>query len=114
DVIVEESIDNFNGIIKLEAIEDFPADSKIKIALIEKYTHLLSPGTNGVQDYTNVMRKMYPDAGGSTISLSAGETTTIHFEFEIRSDWINQVQVVAFIQIGDSGEIIQAVQSLIY
>ena len=89
----------------------------LHIALIEKVIKFASPpGTNGDKTFPSVMRKMVPNANGTTLTteLPAGESKTFNFTIPVPSyiyDY-TQLGVVSFVQMKTSKEILQARESL--
>lgn len=76
---------------------------KARIAMVEREIHFATaPGTNGEKDFYNVMRKMYPNASGTTLATSwtVGQTQTLNFSGPIPSYIynMNEIQIVGFIQ----------------
>jgi hypothetical protein len=81
----------------------------LHIVLIESEIHYDS-ATNGETLFQYVMRDMIPDAGGSILSLSQGDTTISGIGFTLNSTWVDSnCEIVAFIQRNSSPfEVIQA------
>ncbi|RYD53429.1 MAG: T9SS type A sorting domain-containing protein [Sphingobacteriales bacterium] len=54
------------------------ANMKLRAALVEHLVYATAPGSNGETDFHNVVREMYPNAGGTTVanSWTAGQTMT--------------------------------------
>ncbi len=82
-------------------------------ALIEKEIKFdIPPGTNGETVFHGVMRKMLPNANGTTLATSwtNGQTQTITFNVPIPNYIydLNQLAVAAFIQENGSKEVHQA------
>jgi len=76
---------------------------KARVALVEREIHFATaPGTNGEKDFYSVMRKMYPNAAGTTLATSwtAGQTQTLNFSGPIPSYIynMNEIAIVGFIQ----------------
>lgn len=82
------------------------------IAVIEKHIHFNSaPGSNGEKDFYNVMKKMLPNASGTTLS---GSFTTGDY-FIIEQSWklanvykVDELSVVGFIQNNQNKSVQQA------
>lgn len=56
-----------NATISVTAVSAFTGTNmKLRVALAESLHYTTPPGNNGEVDFHNVMRKMYPDAGGQT------------------------------------------------
>lgn len=72
----------------------------IHFAYIEKFIHFqYPPGTNGEQDFYDVMRKMSPDGNGTSVNLIPGQTIILE-----RTFWrdpifqTNQMRTMVFAQ----------------
>ena len=89
---------------------------KAHIVLVEKdIIFTTAPGTNGEKDFSNVMRKMYPSASGTTLSSSwtASQSFTITVSAAIPSYVydLSQIAVVAFVQDDGNKSVKQAAYS---
>ncbi len=89
---------------------------KLHVALIEEEINYPSaPGSNGEKDFYQVMRKMVPDANGTTMadSWTAGQTQM--FTFKIKAPAylanLNKVAVVAFIQDNSNKSVLNAART---
>jgi hypothetical protein len=76
---------------------------KLQVAMIEKtITFTTAPGTNGEKVFEHVMRKMYPDAGGTTMATAwtAGQSQTYTFKAAIPSYIYkkSEIATIAWIQ----------------
>jgi Secretion system C-terminal sorting domain len=76
---------------------------KLEFALVEmNIKYATAPGSNGETEFYYVMRKMYPDANGTTLpnSIAAGQTLTYTFKEKAPSYIYKKEQmcVVGFIQ----------------
>lgn len=86
---------------------------KLHVAMIEKLITFSSPpGSNGETEFHNVMRKMYPNASGTSLAASwaPGNNQTLNFAAPIPSyiyDY-TQIGVIAFIQEDANKEVHQA------
>ncbi|MDX1911636.1 MAG: Omp28-related outer membrane protein [Saprospiraceae bacterium] len=71
------------------------------------------PGSNGEQDFYQIMRKMLPDATGTaTGSFTAGETKTYTFAWKLNHFYdLNQMSAAAFLQNDDTREVYQSERS---
>jgi hypothetical protein len=86
---------------------------KLHVALTEKtITFSTPPGSNGETSFKGVVRKMYPDGNGTTISSNwlPGQTDSYSWTVPLPSYIykIPEVGVVAFIQNNGSKEVYQA------
>ncbi|MEL7424333.1 MAG: T9SS type A sorting domain-containing protein [Bacteroidota bacterium] len=96
-----------------ESGEDFTmADGRLQVALVERdIIYPAAPGSNGELHFEEVMRKMYPDAEGTTMAtIAAGETweTTITGAIPDYIYGLNEMRVIAFVQDHSTQEIWQA------
>ncbi len=76
---------------------------KLRIAMVEKtITFTTAPGSNGETVFYNVMRKMYPNAGGTTMAgtWTSGQKMTISFKAKVPTYIYSkpQIAMVAWIQ----------------
>lgn len=95
------------------AFNDATAQFKLHVAMIEKEICFTSaPGSNGEKNFHNVVRKMYPDAFGTTVQNSWNAADTLFFNFEDKiPNYIydkSQIAVVAFLQNNTDKEVFQA------
>ncbi|MBN1999263.1 PEGA domain-containing protein [candidate division KSB1 bacterium] len=89
-------------------------DAGLNVALIEKsvnFTH--PPGQNGQTYFFDVLRRFWPAADGSRLSLTTGKRFQISFEFKLQDGLaLDQLEVVAFLQDVETKEVQQAVSTL--
>jgi len=79
----------------------------LQVVIVE--SGLLYTGTNGDPKHENVMRQMVADANGETFSLSTQETKSFTRTFLLDSTWkTSNCTVVAFVQVQETKEIVQA------
>lgn len=76
---------------------------KAHVVMVEEtITFTSAPGTNGETEFYNVMRKMYPNAAGTTLptTWTSGQTQTITFARPIPSYIYrkSEIAIVAFVQ----------------
>lgn len=86
---------------------------KLRLAMIEKLiTFANPPGSNGETQFEHVMRKMYPDATGTTLAgpWTVGQTQTLTFKEKIPSYIYKKTEIatVAWIQDDSNKKIHQA------
>ena len=96
-----------------ESSEDFTmTDGRLQVALVERDIRFPGPpGSNGEIEFEDVMRKMYPDAEGtSMMTIAAGETweTTITGDIPDYVYGLNELRVIAFVQDHATTEVWQA------
>lgn len=71
------------------------------------------PGSNGEQDFYQIMRKMFPDANGTaTGDFAAGETKNYTFAWKLNYFYdLNQMSAAAFLQNDATREVYQSERS---
>lgn len=92
------------------------ANLKLRIALIEHLEYCTAPGTNGETEFHNVVREMYPNAGGTQLqnSWGANETQTYSIKGKVPAyfDRANsEARLVVFVQNDANKNISQAAVS---
>jgi len=86
---------------------------RARVAMVEEVINFSSPpGTNGETVFYSVMRKMYPNAIGTTLATTwtAGQTQTLTFAAPVPSYIydLNQIAIAAFIQNDANKNVAQA------
>ncbi|MDQ3108934.1 MAG: Omp28-related outer membrane protein [Bacteroidota bacterium] len=91
--------------ITVTAAQSFTASGNLmlRVGMIEKQINFATPpGTNGEMAFENVMRKMYPNAGGTNIGATWTNAQTMTYTYNVPVPSyiydINQVAFVAYIQ----------------
>jgi hypothetical protein len=89
---------------------------KLHVAMIEKEIHFATaPGSNGEKSFFHIMRKMYPDAQGTTLpnAWQNGESDTIFFSGKIPKYIydLTQIHFIAFIQTNANKAVHQAAKN---
>lgn len=77
---------------------------KLQVAMMEKLiTFASAPGSNGEKAFEHVMRKMYPDANGSSLATNwtVGQTITLDFKGAIPSYIYKKTEIAAIAWIQD-------------
>ncbi len=110
--------DSLNIKCIIQASQAFTASGtlKLRIALEEKEIHFnTAPGSNGEKNFHDVMRKMVPDANGTTLVSSWINTQADTFDFKIIIPSyiydLNEIALVGFIQDDGNKNVIQAAYS---
>ncbi len=83
----------------------------LRVAVTQRMVSYQSPpGSNGEKDFPEVLRKMLPNATGTSIpALTIGDTLDFEFSTVAKSDWeIGDLAVVAWLQSDDSKEVLQS------
>ena len=65
---------------------DYPSNAKLYIAIVEKVTHN-NVGSNGETVFHWVMKKMLPDASGTTIALTTGTPVTNSIVYSFKGNY---------------------------
>lgn len=105
--------------VNIEASQAFtaqkPASLKLRVAMVEREIMLTQPALNGEIEFFDVMRKMYPNPAGTTLSQNwtNGQIQTVTFGVKIPAYIFdkNQIAVVAFIQDDNNKVVEQAARS---
>lgn len=100
-------------IVTMDIVAESSISSAVRahIVIVEKNVSFSTPpGTNGEKDFSYVMKKMLPNAGGTEIeSMVEGESYQIVGRWKIDNLYqMNQIAVVAFVQNHDTKEMYQA------
>ncbi|MCX6243573.1 MAG: T9SS type A sorting domain-containing protein [Bacteroidetes bacterium] len=86
-----------------------------QIGVIEKHIHFSSPpGTNGERDFYNVMKKMLPTAGGTSLpsSFQAGDYFIIQQSWKLANVYsMSELSAVGFLQNNANKKVHQAANS---
>lgn len=83
----------------------------LRVAVTQSMVSYQSPpGSNGEKDFPEVLRKMLPNATGTSIpALTVGDTLDFEFSTAAKSDWeIGDLAVVAWLQSNDNKEVVQS------
>lgn len=111
--------DSVTADINIAAVSAFApsgANMKLRVALIETLEYCNAPGTNGEKVFHHVVREMYPDAGGTSISNSwtMGQTQTLTIKGRAPK-WVDKSNtdaiLVVWIQNDNDKAIAQAAKS---
>lgn len=89
---------------------------KVHVALIEDpITYSSAPGTNGETVFPQVLRKLFPNASGTTIGTPTdGQVNTFNFTYTVPSSLVtNNLFVVVFVQDNATKEVHQAYVSAV-
>lgn len=99
--------------VKLTAIDTVLNPITIQIAIVERLVEFQQPESNGETRFQNVLKKMLPDASGTSIDQDWFPGTTHTIGQSIQTDNINiydinQIGIIAFIQDNITKEVYQA------
>lgn len=84
---------------------------KFRVAIIERMIQYTTPpGSNGEKIFPDVMRKMYPDPNGYTVtSINPGEVLTYYVSYPVNAAWKWQdLAVIGWLQSDATKEVIQS------
>jgi len=105
DVIhtISADFDSIYITVTITAAQDITGNFKGFAVMTEDHIEFASaPGSNGETEFFNVMKKMYPDAGGYTLPSTWVDGQVETMEFAAPIPWyvykINEIAVVAFVQ----------------
>ena len=85
-------------------------DVTVHIAVIEKVT-TGNVASNGETSFHHVMMKMLPDANGTTLNMTSGETTTLTYSHDMADtnvEEMDDLMVVIFVQDNTNKKLFQA------
>jgi hypothetical protein len=115
DLRVENEINGSSGQASVEVITgmDVP-QGHFHLLFVVLESDLTHNAPNGIDHFDNVMRAMLPTAEGLTLNLTIGDTLTFDQPYTIEAGWdAANLSIVAFVQNENTGEVLQAVSSLI-
>lgn len=106
--------DSVNITATITANQNYNANGLVfQLTLQEKEIHLAAPtGSNGEKDFYDVMRKMIPDANGTSLgsSWTAGQTQVLNWKVKIPTYIYKKSEIVfvGFIQNNNNKYVLQA------
>lgn len=84
-----------------------PGNYKIFIAVVENKLDFNAP--NGETHFNHTLRKYYPSADGTAITLKKGEKVSKNFSLELKDKWVlENCEVIVFVQNMTTKEVLQA------
>ncbi|MBL7856177.1 MAG: Ig-like domain-containing protein [Cyclobacteriaceae bacterium] len=100
--------EKFNVEVRFTVLQDIPANTVLHIAVVEKNITSVT-GANGETVFTQVMKKMLPDAAGTkyTNPLPKNFTDAVQYSWSPNAYDLNQLAVIAFFQNENTKEIYQ-------
>jgi len=111
-VATSMSGDSMTVAVDVTAVDDVPAGLKLRIALVEPYVHYdTPPGSNGETDFYCTLRKFLPNATGTTVDISNGQTLHFSQRGYVNPAWRN-VYAVVWVQNDSNKDVLQSVCSL--
>lgn len=87
---------------------------RLRVAVTEEEIFFdAAPGSNGEQDFFQIMRKMLPNSAGTTTgNFAAGETKNYSFAWKLDYFYdLNQMNVLAFLQNDGTKEVYQSART---
>ena len=99
---------------KITARVDFSANVSLHIVVIESIINTLT-GSNGQTQFVNVVKKMLPDAAGTSLNLNLLQGDSIKVSQSWTYDNVynaGNIEVIAFIQDDSTKEILQAIRGI--
>ena len=110
---VENTIGEISGVVKILSKQEVN-HHKLRIVLIEKDINFdTPPGSNGMQHFTDIVREIYPEPKGLTISLKPKLSESFPYTIPLNTLWEKDLQLVAFIQNEETREILAITRSVI-
>lgn len=104
--------------VRIEAAQNYTGTQLVlQTAMVEKHiSFATAPGSNGEKDFYNVMRRMYPNASGTTLpttwTLGQVETYTFAVPVPTYIYQFEQIAFVAFIQSNSDKTVLQASKTI--
>ncbi len=120
NIMMQHSIENdiVNIVMFVEATEDMSGDIVAHVAILEELIEFTSPpGSNGEKEFAHVMKKMLPDASGTSIpNLEAGNYIVLEASYPLNDinwygDYNEEMMIVGFVQDNYSKQVLQAANS---
>ena len=105
-----------NAVVKNVSSQNFAVTGgRFHVVLMERSIEFpVAPGSNGETEFSNVMRRMYPDANGTQLNtLAAGDSLVFNFT-EAIPDYLydlREISVAAFLQDNTDKRVYQAAYS---
>lgn len=100
-----------NIVTNLNTKVDYPAGLSCHIVVIEKTTYD-NTGTNGEEEFYNVMMKMLPDASGEILGeLTAGIPTSLTYSYDMDLTFMetkDDLEVIVFVQDDTDKSVLQS------
>ncbi len=105
-IIVKDSTWGDSALVRVIVYCETPLSSPfatLHIAIVERLIqYQYPPGSNGETQFRDVMRKMLPNANGTSLTLLPGETYIIEHRFYMDTLWnANQIVPLVFLQSGN-------------
>lgn len=104
--------------VRIEAAQNYTGSALVlQTAMVEKHISFATPpGSNGEKDFYNVMRRMYPNASGTTLpttwTLGQVETYTFAVPVPTYIYQFGEIAFVAFIQSNSDKSVLQATKTI--
>lgn len=116
-----KTTDGGNVTVKLKSDIALGSAYKLHVAVVTYYAEIADlpqtlANSNGETEFFDAMNKMLPNAGGTTLSVNAGEEKTFTFSYTRKGSttWPDGMQyVVAYVQNTSTKEVLQAGTNLV-
>ena len=111
---VDEAQNTITVYVMGRVTNDTISNLKLYVGVIENEIHFTSaPGPNGERDFYSVMKKMLPNASGTTLGeMMAGDYFTYTFTWELANIYnMDQLDAIAWVQNANTKEVYQACKS---
>jgi hypothetical protein len=103
DVYVRVQCEAVGGVI--------PGNLSLRVVAIENDLQYSAP--NGESSFDYVMRKMYPDANGTALTIAKGETVTENLVCPVDPSWVEaNTEFIILVQNDDTKEVLQACKAV--
>lgn len=102
-IIVRDSTWGDSAMVKVLVYCETPIQNpnvRLQVAILEKLkTYTSPPGTNGEMEFHDIMRKMLPNANGTSFILLPGQTFNFEFRYYMDPVWqANQIKPIAWLE----------------
>lgn len=95
------------------ASDDAISNAALHLVAVQYLYKDANAGNNGETEFYHVARKMFPDANGTSINISAGGSYDKNYTYQVPSPMTaNDIHFVAFVQNKSTKEVYQAASSM--
>ena len=113
-IIIENHIEDVEGRVVINSINNYSETLSLRIVLIEKNLVFNEPpGTNGMDQFHDIIREFYPDHNGVEINIDENKMLNIAFSIRKKYFWENDLQIIAFLQNDETREVVATTKSII-
>jgi len=111
DHTISQNNDSIYLTVDIKATQAVSGNLTAQIVVVERHIAFEeAPGSNGEKNFYNVMKKMFPDAEGTTLpaSMAIDDNETMTFSWKLENVYnVNELAVIAFVQNESTHEILQ-------